>query len=513
MIKAPVTSGAKNAGKNNLAKELVTRSAVEYYKLLMNILPNPDPILKKSTSRYNIWEDILADPFVSGLVDARIGASLAYEWELVQNDASDEQLAMYQDNLEDLFNDDLWLHILDAIFKGNNYLEVIWNSNTWLAEKILPKPHRFFQYDADNNLRILYADNNLEGELAPDYKFLVPAYKPSFDNPYGEAIASKSYWHVFFRKNMMNFMAQYAEDFGMPKVTAEVSLALLDRMKVDMGIEDPSTLLSNIDDEIAKLRQNGRLTYLEGVTVSTLSAAGGTSSTSGIYEELIAICNKRDSIAYLGHEGAAMSTAGELGNQNQAQSAAKHLTERSNDLIVTTINKYLEWIHSFHGTGAPPTIRLFEKDDILNYKARAEVDTMLAQNLGVEFTDEYISDRYNVDKKYFVVNKIKVPAGDINKAFEMFAAAKDPYPDQTVLDKFADFLESDAKGSNAMMEKFLKPIFDYAKNSDSLEDMLAGYHELFPELNTDEIFDMVSRITNIAHIHGQQSMQVEEENE
>jgi hypothetical protein len=397
--------------KTILQSEMATSASTSLFSAILNILPNPEPLLANNSKRYDIYDEILNDSFIQGLVASRIGGTISHEWEIIKNKATTPEINLLQYNLEKLFDSNLWQDILMAQMFGIQFLEVVWNTSGsyWYADKIVAKPHDVFAFTSEGELRLLTKENMLTGIEVPAFKFLLPTnptQRPTFNNYYGSSILAKSYWNVFIRKHEMDFWSVFSEDYGFPKIKGELKLDMIEKLKNELGMTIPQ-LLEQVKNSLSSLRQNGVLAHLEGLTISEVG--GDKANQTNIFSGLIHETKMLDSVNILGHEGAAMSTPGELGGKPQAVKAMDWVIDNSNDLVEKTVNTYISWFHylNFNSKEAPK-IRLFEKDDEMKYSVRADVDIKLKQ-LGVEFNEDHFVDNYNLDKKYFTLGTAPEP--------------------------------------------------------------------------------------------------------
>ena len=198
--------------------EIVTRDRSYEWGNVWGYLPDPDPILLKAGVSAEVLTNCLADAHVLACYQSRKAGVINAEFKLVYPKGS-EGLAVYFDSLMDTLPVyDIIAQMLDAPFYGFSVNEVIWRDQNgkWVPTEIAQKPNEWFVWDKLNRLRFLSRFNQLEGEVLPNYKFLVARHFPSFQNPYGVRILSRCIWPVTFKKGGFKFWTMFVERFGIP---------------------------------------------------------------------------------------------------------------------------------------------------------------------------------------------------------------------------------------------------------------------------------------------------------
>ncbi|MCZ7563811.1 MAG: DUF935 domain-containing protein [Burkholderiales bacterium] len=116
-----------------------------------------------------------------------------------------------------------------ALPYGYSVLEAVWekgeDGRIRLA-KIEEKPLEWFKPQRDGTLRYFAPDGSTpaDGEVVDTrLKFFLTRHRPSYRQPYGEALLSRLYWPWFFRYNGWRFWMQFLERFGMPILLGKVN--------------------------------------------------------------------------------------------------------------------------------------------------------------------------------------------------------------------------------------------------------------------------------------------------
>ena len=72
----------KASSKTNLTEEIATRARALNFYSLVNILPDPDIVLRKQGKDMRIYKELLCDPHVFACVQSRKAGVLSLDWEI-----------------------------------------------------------------------------------------------------------------------------------------------------------------------------------------------------------------------------------------------------------------------------------------------------------------------------------------------------------------------------------------------------------------------------------------------
>lgn len=147
----------------------------------------------------------------------------------------------------------------------------------WIGEK----PMQWFE--PKNDGKLLYRQDGIGTpiEVNQQIKFFKTQCKPSYENPYGEALLSRLYWVWFFKTQAFKFWAKFVERFGNP---------LLKGKSIDNKAMKKALLDAHASAVIAIDRQD------EVEMVSALGVNGG----SGAFEAFDKTLEKRIQKVILG---------------------------------------------------------------------------------------------------------------------------------------------------------------------------------------------------------------------
>jgi len=246
-------------------------------------------------------------------------------------------------------------------------------------------------------------------------------------------------------------------------------------------------------------------------------------------------CDKQVAILLLGHNGSSQSTPGKLGSEDVALSVLGSRIQSYSSFVEDNVNTLIKWIHDLNfGSGKAPQIRLFERDDVSMYKAKAEFIQILS-GIGLSFTPDYYQDTFKSDKKYVTISAPKPadPPAPKQEEPDPDAAAKQEEPDpdaaahsgcscgsshpihlaaeeKTVKDaikgiltieEFGKYIETSDEFEEVAKEN-IKPVMDFIESCSTYEDMLEGLFKVYPKVNKEGFIDLLSRMMAIANIYG-----------
>ncbi|MCK5740572.1 MAG: DUF935 family protein, partial [Chlorobi bacterium] len=529
-----------------LIKELITDSSQFGINTIGTdeLLPNPDIVLKKMGKDIDVYSEVRNDANVSAAIGNRQAGTLSFEWDITGGSDSARKLVKEIFEELDLYN--ITQQILEAPFFGYQPIEVIWDE--WRPVRLDSKPHLRFSYDIDRKLRY-FPDGDIMGNTlpVPDYKILMPRRMSSWVSPYGKPLLSSIYWLGRFKKDGFKYWITALEKFGIPWISARYNPT---KLKMDLDVDDIDEAVSMLIETLDNAVEDAILAVPESVDIKIEKGAANASGAA--QEKLVRICDEQITKLILGHSGATDSTSGDkLNNDTTASDVRNHIIAADKHLVESTYNMLIRWICklNFANTSIDyPKFLLFQDSNINS--GRAARDAVLAEKLGVVFTDEYIADTYNIDPKYFKImvsqltNSSSDTTGSINAIDNARIKANNKlrtgqlleensiykslltlanksgtdsdedsednikYKDQTTLAAFIDEV-SDAETNDEMMNEFLKPMFDFVAKGTSIEEMLETYDELYDDFNHEKSEEVLIMANFLSNIHGEISVKAE----
>lgn len=265
-----------------LSREIATRSAAWDWSGMMGLLPDPDPVLRKTGDGVEVLESLTADGHLTSVIQTRKLGTLKKEfrWEPGAEAGSEPSSAakkLRDDLKSDLDRVDLYhlvSNLLDAPFYGFTPVEIIWEprGGDMRIKDIRSLPVRWFGYDDQNNPKFISQNNPWDGEALPFGKFVFARHFPTYDNPYGLRLLSRCFWPIVFKRGGIKFWVTFAEKYGMPFILGKYRPGAPEPEQKEMLV----SLASMVRDAVAVVPQGGTVELLER------KGAGGAT----VYERL-----------------------------------------------------------------------------------------------------------------------------------------------------------------------------------------------------------------------------------
>jgi phage gp29-like protein len=485
---APKTGTPRSPEKQSALKtEIATRARSIDYSFFGGFLPNPDPVLKKMGKDQAVYDEILGDGHLTGIIGQRSAGVKSLKWDIDRGKAKSEAAALIAERLQKMDMDRITRSVLEANYRGYQPMEVMWGflegSPYIFPLDVVEKPPAWFQYGEENELRFRTL-TDIYGEELPPRKFLNPRRNPTYNNPYGDALLSKCYWPAVFKRSGITSWVTFTEKYGIPFAIGKLPRGL-DQKEYDAL----NTLLANMcKDGTAAVPDDSSIELLE-------SKSSSTSSES--FQMHIAWADAEMSKAILGHGAGADSTPGKLGGEDNAVEVKEYLVLEDQRLMESTMNQLIQWFYEINfGAGEPPVFVMYKEKDV--DKELAERDKLLTEQ-GVEFSQDYYEGNYGFKPGDIV--KVEKPEPKVMPTAGgkppgkpgQFAEGRGPVPSlgQAAVDDFAEGL--DPKELQAQAEGFLKPIIAMVKGAKSYDDILASLGSTFSDMDTKSLIKMLHR--------------------
>lgn len=385
----PANSGsAKPASDSNADNSppptaaLINEEAVSQLVKYLTRLPDLDEVLRQAGVTRQQLRVLLWDDEIAQAVDTRLDALAATPMRLEPTDGADADLI--REILKPVLRS-----MVEATFSARLYgysvMEAVWFKRTdgklglqFLGEKPLewfePKPDGRLMYRADDG-----SGGATGVEVDQQFKFFLTRVRPTYRNPYGEALLSRLYWPWFFRQNGWKFWGKFLERFGTPVLVGKSS--------------DPTAMVSALlqahSQAVIGIGPNDDVT-----TVGTSAANAGQA-----FESFETACLRRIQKVVLGQT---MTSGTDGGSGNRALGQVHNdvrMDKRNSDIQITTdtVQRVVDAICLVNGL-KPHTV-VFADDTGLETD-RAERDNKLF-TMGVRFTQEYIADNYDLSEGDF----------------------------------------------------------------------------------------------------------------
>jgi len=440
------------------------------FSKVLEILPDPDPVLTKLGKSYSTYRKFEDDYQVWTCINSRKAGVKSLEWEIQPGEASNQCFEFIKDLFEneiDIY--DIISQILDAPFYGNSPIEIVWKKESGyiIPARIEEKPQEWFVFD--DNRKLYFNQNNKRIEI-PEYKILYVVHEPKFRNPYGVKLFSKIFWPWTFKKGGYKFWMLFLEKFGIPWV-----LGKLPRGKPQEEYDDLFNMLSQlVEDSVAVIPDDS------SVEIKEIEQKSGSSA----YETLIKLADNAIAKVILGQ-----TLTTDIGNKGSYAAGKVHylvrkdIVDSDKKLVEKTINKLIKWIVDINFDSKPPKFYLYEEEDV--DKKLAERDEILSR-IGVKFTKEYFIKNYGFAEE------------DIEVLGSQFAE-KTYFRDDPILEYISNKTSQPAFLQN-LSEKVLKSTINMIKGGLSYTEIFEKIAIEYPNLDTDEIEAILNRAIYMAEI-------------
>lgn len=460
--------------KRDLIKEVATSLKAGYTYSLSEILPDPDPILRKIGADVQTYTEIRSDAKVAACVESRKAGCLAMQWDLTGDNETEQATAAIKDALLRLDMPRLISEILDAFLWGFQPLEIMWEEQQGLIlpRSVVGKPPHWFVFDAANNLRFRSL-GSASGELLPERKFLLAQHHPTYTNPYGDKILPRCFWPVTFKRGGLRWWVTSTEKFGMPFVIGKVPRGT-DTAEQEQLLE---TLDQLVQDAIAILPNDSQIEILDG-------NQGKTSSSTSPHKDLIDHCNTEIALAIVGQTlSSEVGSTGSYAASKTHNEVREEIVAGDKRMVERALQQLVAWTYELNwGQGRPPQFGLYLPDDV--DKVLAERDKILTET-GIKFTHDYYVKAYGLDEADFEVLRPDGPS---------FAAPQQGLSTGTYLPKDASI--------HSMAQKLLEPVRQLLISSKSFDEVEARIFDLYPTLNTDKLQEALHLALYMANIGG-----------
>lgn len=473
-----------------LAKEVATRNVAEFVTGL-DYLPNPDTILKNNGGNIKVYREMI-DAHLDAVKNKRFASITSRAW-TIDGSKGDQKKAKFVE--EYLWNIDLRnviSQMLEAIGFGYAVHEIVWNTvQTDLGTLILPtaikdRKQEWFKFDSDSKL-LLQTNDGSRREM-PERKFLVTRNRPTTANPYGNAVYSRCFWPLAFKKGGLKFWMLFVEKYGMPKAIGKVPPTATEKEQQDFL----KMLVGLVRDAVAVIPQTGSVELLE---------AGAANANP--HKAIVDWADQAMSKAWLGET---LTTEQTSSGGTQAM-ATVHNDVRADlalddaAMIESSINQLIRWIYEINWPNEKeiPWMNIILPEDL--QEARLNRDIKLTQ-LGVKFNAQYITDVYGIDEKYFEMTEVQPQGGMFAEGPEKKGKVRNTSHElRKQVNAFTEHLEDECEKVD-----ILAPIRELVENAKSLEEVRDKLIGCYAEMPMEKIAEEMEQAFLAADLAGRFSI-------
>lgn len=460
---------------NDLTAEIAVRSGSLVGQWL-GLLPDPDPVLRKSGDGFDTLETLAADSKVLTSMQTRKLKTLgrgSYKFSpgcLPGEKPSLEAVRLCDALNRDLERIDLYNLIseaLDAPFYGLTVAELLWNQGAECLKlgNIVPKPREWFGFDTDNAFRFVgdgFVGDTMGGILPPYGKFILARHFPTYKNPYGLRLLSRCLFPVAFKRGGIEFMMRFAEKWGMPWIVGKARPTATAQEMRDMT----GSLAGMVSDAVAVVRGGSEVQIVE-----SKGQAGDMHLSIVRYWD--------DAIAQVLMGQTLTSDIGDRGSYGASKTHAEILSEYA-DADATLVKIFfdeLAWVYTqINARGVLSPVFSFDDPDDLN--SRADLGKKL-HDQGVRFTPVYYERHYGLAEDEFTVSHTTQPPAPpvqpVPTAPAAFAAAPAARftPGQQAIEDLVDELLPQGADAMAGLTETILNLVAKAETPEELEALLA----------------------------------------
>lgn len=465
--------GAGDASANLLG-ELAVRDS---WTSFLGILPDPDPVLRKSGEDVRVLADLSADWKVASSIQGRKIKTLnKRDYRFVPGHAQDAEATPEAKRLCDELVADLervnlynvFSGVLDAPYYGYTPLEILWRpdgSGSLRLRDLVAKPWSWFCFDGQNRL-CWRGETGVTATPVHPYKVTLVQHFPTFDNPYGLRILSRCLWPVAFKRAGTEFLMRFAEKFGQPWIVGEARSGAQPAEKQEMA----RALSGMVHDAVAVVSGGSKVTVHE-----TTGKAGD------LHPAVIALFDA--AIAQLVQGQTLTQEVGEHGSYAASNTHYEVLGDyaAADQTLVETALTDLAW--AYGQVRAPGVLTpIFEFVTPEDRAAQAEEATAL-HGVGVRFKPVYFERRFGLAQDEFDLAEGSQDETGVAPTFAAPSAPASPHTaaQHAVESLIARTLPTGTAALKSMVAEIMK-LVAAAETPEDLELLLA---EACPDMGGD----------------------------
>lgn len=441
-------------------------------------LPNPDPVLREFGWNAKVYEEILSDSHLTAVVSSRKSGTMSMLWQIDRGLAKSKHAKFAEAALRTQDIPRMIGEITDDFLYGYQPLEVIWNKPR-NGEPVIPlqtvgKPPEWFQFDSENRLRFISGRAPSEGELIPPRKVLLSRHEARYKNPYGNALLSKVFWPITFKRGGFKFWVSFTEKYGSPFGVGKVPRGADETEYEKLG----DILVNMVQDAVAVIPDDGSFEFIE---------TGGRKN-SDVFERMLRFCDEQTSKAILGQT--LTTEAGDKGARSLGEvhfDVRADLIQEDKRRVEDCFNTLIRWIIdlNFGLQKEYPKFNLYKEEDV--DKVLAERDKMLTDTGQIQLTQEYVDRAYGFEKGDVIV---KEPPEELPEDAPAFAESR--FKDQIAVDNLVNSLTMEELNRQA---DFVRPLLEFAEeiskkdldDKEKWKQFQEGLIEKFPAARPSEV--------------------------
>ena len=241
-------------------------------------MPDGDEVLRKAGITRPRLKVMMYDDEIYQCIEKRQDKLESAPWRLEPADTTAAQIL--NNHLREWWSE-IVIGAQNARWFGYSVLEAVYNKNAlhidgkvitpfiglqWIGEK----PMQWYEPKNDGRLILLqnHSKTHRDEECNQHLKHFLTRCKPTYENPYGEALLSRLYWVWFFKNNGFKMWAKFVEQFGMPMLVGKSAVGKNDDMR----------------DALLRAHASRVLAVSSTDTVEVTAAGSSSGNASGTYD-------------------------------------------------------------------------------------------------------------------------------------------------------------------------------------------------------------------------------------
>ncbi|EXF55917.1 hypothetical protein J502_2967 [Acinetobacter sp. 1294596] len=465
---------SKNKQKETKPKSagLMTSVAVENLAFAMGRAADVDEVLRQAGLSRQRLSVLMTDDEISQAMETRLDAVLNAPWRFIEDHGKQ---TIFLKELFTKWHFEIVSGAWEACPYGYSVLEAnykIDENNRFTLADIMVKPLEWFEPKNNGELIFRKPQSSAEVNVFKTYplKFFLTRRKPSYKQPYGEALLTKLYWIWYFKTSSTKFWVKFLERFGSPLLIGKVGGQNRKQQDIDAMT---AALLNAHAQSILSIPAEDEVT-----TVGTNFSDAGASA----FEAFDKVMVRRVQKVVLGqtmtseNDGGGSKALGVVHNEVR-------MDKRNSDLrmISPTVQELIDALCILNGFDKHTIILGGEQD--LNVKV-VERDLKL-KDLGVQFNDKYIIETYGIKPEHFKVGVASdiTPIQQFNalphKAFSFAATTRKLSPEQQEVEELTDAQRNMELLSNAQVNELLQ-------KSTTPEELAFNLMQIMPEASQSQ---------------------------
>ena len=368
----------------NAVVGLFDEQAIDVLVKFISRIPDPDEVLKQAGVPRHKLSVLLYDDEIAQAFETRLDALLSVPMRIEPSETPEAPLL--REMIEPFVRDAL-TGIFQARPFGYSVLEAVYLKRddgrvglAYLGEK----PMEWFEPKKDGSLYYFPNDGSGGGEgIVVDqmFKFFLTRNRPTYKNPYGEALLSRLYWPWYFRTNGWKFWGKFLERFGTPLIVGKS--------------DDPKKMVA----ALLAAHSNAAL----GVgRDDSVEAVGVPNNNGGAFEAFEAAAIRRIQKVVLGQT---LTSGTDNGSGNRALGQVHEsvrMDKRNSDiaLVEATMQRVVDALCVVNGW-AKHTIHFADGAGLEKDRALRDKDLYA---IGVRFSPDYITDNYDLSAEDFTLS-------------------------------------------------------------------------------------------------------------